>query len=806
MFERFTERARRVIILARGEAEKYQHEYLGTEHLLLGILREGSGVAISVLQNMGVNLKQLEAELVTKLPPTENVLTLGEIPFSPRAKKVLELSVEEARLLGQNYIGTEHILLGLMKGDNGSAAQVLKSFGISLSMIRKETISLLKISAPKKGEEKKDTPLLNEFSRDLTGLAKKMKLDPVIGRDDEIERIIQILCRRTKNNPVLIGEPGVGKTAIAEGLAQMITGGLVPKPLLKKRIVQLDLGSLVAGTKYRGQFEERLKTIMKELTENPEIVIFIDEIHTLVGAGAAEGSIDASSMLKPALSRGEVQCIGATTLNEYRKHIEKDGALDRRFQTIIIQPPSIDETISIIHGLKSRYEAHHHIKITDEAIVTAARLSDRYISDRFLPDKAIDVIDEAGSRARLKEITLPPEIREQEKQLELLTGEKVGAIRVQDYEKAAHLRDREEKERAGLELLKQEWEKKQDLIEPVLGEDDIAYIISKMTSIPITKLEEKDSEKLLRLEDELHKRIVGQDEAVASIVRAIRRSRVGLKQHNKPIGSFVFLGPTGVGKTELARALAAVLFNDERALIRLDMSEYMEKFNVSRLTGAPPGYVGYEEGGQLTEQVRRRPYSIILFDEIEKAHPDVFNILLQVLDSGQLTDNYGRTVSFRNVVLIITSNLGTRDIGQGGSLGFQQAGSEADAMEMKNRLLGEVKKTFNPEFVNRLDEIVVFHPLNIEHIRQIIDIQIGELNAQLSEKKFTIRLDSSAREWLIEKGFDPAFGARHLRRSLQTHIEDPLSMELLRREFGENEEVLAVLENDRIVFRVKAGV
>jgi ATP-dependent Clp protease ATP-binding subunit ClpC len=586
----------------------------------------------------------------------------------------------------------------------------------------------------------------------------------------------------------------------------MITGGLVPKPLLKKRIVQLDLGSLVAGTKYRGQFEERLKTIMKELTENPDIVIFIDEIHTLVGAGAAEGSIDASSMLKPALSRGEVQCIGATTLNEYRKHIEKDGALDRRFQTIIIQPPTIDETVRIIHGLKSRYEAHHHIKITDEAIVTAARLSDRYISDRFLPDKAIDVIDEAGSRARLKEITLPPEIRGQEKQLELLTGEKVAAIRIQDYEKAAHLRDREEKERAGLEQLKQEWEKKQDQIEPVLGEDDIAYIISKMTSIPITKLEEKDSEKLLRLEDELHKRIVGQDEAVTSIVRAIRRSRVGLKQPNKPIGSFVFLGPTGVGKTELARALAAVLFNDERALIRLDMSEYMEKFNVSRLTGAPPGYVGYEEGGQLTEQVRRRPYSIVLFDEIEKAHPDVFNILLQVLDSGQLTDNYGRTVSFRNVVLIITSNIGTRDIGKGGSLGFQQAGSEADAMAMKNRLLGEVKKTFNPEFINRLDEIVVFHPLTIEHIRQIIDIQINDLNAQLREKKFAIHLDSSAREWLIEKGFDPAFGARHLRRSLQTHVEDPLSMELLRREFGANEEILAVLENDRIVFRVKAGV
>jgi len=806
MFERFTERARRVVILARGEAEKYQHEYLGTEHLLLGILREGSGVAISVMQNMGVNLKQLEAEVVGKLPPTENVLTLGEIPFSPRAKKVLELSVEEARLLGQNYIGTEHILLGLMKEDNGTAAQVMKSFGISLSMIRKETISLLKISAPKKGEEKKDTPLLNEFSRDLTKLSKEMKLDPVIGRDDEIERVIQILCRRTKNNPVLIGEPGVGKTAIAEGLAQRIVSGLVPRPLLKKRIVQLDLGSLVAGTKYRGQFEERLKTIMKELTDNPEVVIFIDEIHTIVGAGAAEGSIDASSMLKPALSRGEVQCIGATTLNEYRKHIEKDGALDRRFQTIIIQPPSIEETIRIIQGLKSRYEAHHHIEITDEAIITATRLSDRYISDRFLPDKAIDVIDEAGSRTRLKEITLPPELRRKEKDLRALTEHKVAAIRIQDYEKAAKLRDREEKDRDELERLKQEWEKRQDEIVPVLGEDDIAHVLSKMTTIPITKLEEKESTRLLRLDDELHKRIVGQDEAVTSIVKAIRRSRVGLKPPNKPIGSFIFLGPTGVGKTELARALAAVLFNDERALIRLDMSEYMEKFNVSRLTGAPPGYVGYEEGGQLTEQVRRKPYSIVLFDEIEKAHPDVFNILLQFLDGGQRTDNYGRSVSFRNAVLIITSNLGTRNVGKGGNLGFQLNRSGAESEAMKSRVLEEVRKTFNPEFINRLDEIVVFHSLDRDHIRQIVNIQIGELNQRLQEKNFSVQLEDSAREWLIEKGFDPSYGARHLQRAIQTHIEDPLSLELLRRDFGDSEEIIAALENDRIVFRVKAGV
>jgi ATP-dependent Clp protease ATP-binding subunit ClpC len=806
MFERFTERARRVIILARGEAEKYQHEYLGTEHLLLGIIREGTGVAISVLQTMEFSQKQLEAELVSRMPPTENVLTLGEIPFSPQAKKVLEYSVEEARLLGQNYIGTEHLLLGIMKEDTGIAAQVLKSFGLSLSMLRKETIALLKLTSPKAKEDKKETPLLNEFSRDLTKLAKEAKLDPVIGREDEIERVIQILSRRTKNNPVLIGEPGVGKTAIAEGLAQRIIAGHVPKTLFGKRIVQLDLGSLVAGTKYRGQFEERLKTVMKEITETPNVVIFIDEIHTLVGAGAAEGSIDASSMLKPALARGEIQCIGATTLNEYRKHIEKDGALERRFQTVMVQPPSIDETVKIIQGLKSRYEAHHHIRITDEAIVASARLSDRYVQDRHLPDKAIDVIDEAGSRARLKEITLPPDLREREHDLEGVTAEKVTAIRLQDYEKAARLRDTEGKLKAELDRLKQEWEKKQDEIVPVLGEDDIAYIVSKMTGIPIFKLEEKESERLLRLEEELHKRIVGQDEAVTAVVRAIRRSRVGLKAPNKPIGSFIFLGPTGVGKTELARALAAVLFNDEKALIRLDMSEYMEKFNVSRLTGAPPGYVGYEEGGQLTERVRRRPYSIVLFDEIEKAHPDVYNILLQVLDGGQLTDNYGRTVSFRNVVLIITSNLGTRDLHKGGGLGFAGLGAASSADKARQQVMEEVKKTFNPEFINRIDEITIFHPLNREHIRTIVDLQVAQLNVQLAEKGFAIRLEDDAKEWLIEKGYDPAYGARHLRRAIQTYIEDPLAMELLRRDFAGTEEILAALENGRIVFRVKAGV
>jgi ATP-dependent Clp protease ATP-binding subunit ClpC len=806
VFEKFTERARRVIILARTEAEKRQHEYLGTEHLLLGIVKEGGGVASSVLQNMGISLRQLEAELEARMPPSENILTLGEIPFSPRAKKVLELAVEEARLLGQNYIGTEHLILGITKEDSSTAAAVLKGLGVNLSTLRKETIAIQKISAPKGRETKKETPLLNEFSRDLTQLAKDGKLDPVVGREDEIERVIQILSRRTKNNPVLIGEPGVGKTAIAEGLAQRIVKGMVPKPLLKKRIVALDLGSLVAGTKYRGQFEERLKTIMKEITDSPNIIIFIDELHTIVGAGAAEGSIDASSMLKPALARGEVQCIGATTLNEYRKHIEKDGALERRFQTIIIQPPSVEETVAIIKGLSSRYEAHHRITISEAAIEAAANMADRYITDRYLPDKAIDVLDEAGSRLRLKEITLPPELREMEDKIEEVTAEKVNAIRVQDYELAAHLRDREEKLRRDLEQYKIEWEKKQEEVTPDLTEDDVAYIVSKMTGIPVLRLEETESEKLLRMEDELHKRIVGQDEAVASVTRAIRRSRVGLRLHTKPIGSFIFLGPTGVGKTELAKALAAVLFDDEKALIRLDMSEYMEKFNVSRLTGAPPGYVGYDEGGQLTEQIRRRPYSIVLFDEIEKAHPDVFNILLQVMDNGQLTDNYGRTVSFKNSILIITSNLGTRLAGKGVSLGFQKDEDWASSDKMKSKIMDELNKTFNPEFLNRVDEITIFHALNRDHISKIIDIQIGDLNQQLSEKGLKIELEEDAREWLITKGFDPAFGARHLRRTIQRYIEDPLSMDILKKGLEGGEEILAKLEKDRIVFKIQAGV
>ncbi len=805
MFEKFTERARRVIILARTEAEKRQHEYLGTEHLLLGIIREASGVAVTVLQNMGLSLRRLETEIEARMPSGENVLTLGEIPFSPRAKKVLELAVEEARLLGQNYIGTEHLLLGILKEDSSNAAGVLKALGLTTAGVRKETIALQKTATPKK-EAKKDTPLLNEFSRDLTLLAKEGKLDPVIGRDDEIERVIQILSRRTKNNPVLIGEPGVGKTAIAEGLAQRIVAGLVPKTLHNRRIVALDLGSLVAGTKYRGQFEERLKTIMKEITETPSIIIFIDELHTIVGAGAAEGSIDASSMLKPALARGEVQCIGATTLNEYRKHIEKDGALERRFQTIIILPPTVDQTIAIMRGLRSRYETHHRIRISDAAIEAAAKMADRYISDRFLPDKAIDVLDEAGSRVRLKEITMPPEIKEMERSIEVVAAEKMAAIRVQDYELAARLRDNEERQRRELEARKKDWEKHQDEIVSELTEDDIAYIVSKMTGIPVFKIEEQETARLLRMEDELHRRIIGQDEAVAGITRAIRRSRVGLRLPTKPIGSFFFLGPTGVGKTELARALASVLFDDERSLIRLDMSEYMEKFNVSRLTGAPPGYVGFEEGGQLTEQIRRRPYSIVLFDEIEKAHPDVFNILLQIMDTGQLTDSYGHAVSFKNAILILTSNLGTRNIGKGLAMGFQRENDPSSGERAKERIMEELNKTFNPEFINRLDEIIIFHSLNRDHISRIIDIQLGQLNAQLQEKHLRIVLQPDAREWLITKGFDPAYGARHLRRTIQRYVEDPLSMELLRRGIESGEEIVAVLENDHISFTTQAGV
>ncbi len=808
MFERFTDKGRKIIILAREEAERHQNDYLGTEHLVLAVLRETDGIALTIIKKMGLSSEQIRLEIERNLPGGGTTMTFGEIPFSPRVKKVIEYAVEEARLLGHNHIGSEHLLLGLLREEEGIGGKILRSLGANLLTARQLTVTFLRKSAPRERDRKSNTPALDEFGRDLTQLAQEGHLDPVIGRADEIERVLQILSRRTKNNPVLIGESGVGKTAIVEGLAQRIVTSEVPDNLLSRRVIALDLGSLVAGTKYRGQFEERLKVVMKEITQAGNIIIFIDELHTLVGAGAAEGSIDASNMLKPALSRGEIQCIGATTLDEYRKHIEKDGALKRRFQPIYVQPPSVDETVRIIQGLRDRYEEHHGVEITEEAILESVKLSDRYISDRFLPDKAIDLIDETGSRAKLQTYALPGELKAMEQELKKVSREKETAISLQNFEEAVKFREEEERLRKLLDESKREWKKNQEKNRPVITKEDVAYVVSKMTGIPLFKLEEEESQKLLHMEEYLHKRIVGQEEAISAVCRAILRSRAGLKEAKKPIGSFIFLGPTGVGKTELARALAEFLFNSEDALIRIDMSEYQEKFTSSRLFGAPPGYVGYEEGGQLTEKVRRRPYSVVLFDEIEKAHPDIFNVMLQVLDDGVLTDSLGRKVDFKNTVVIMTSNLGTKLIQKGVSLGFQQAEAEQNR-RIKDEVLAELRRAFSPEFLNRIDDVVVFHQLEKLHLVSIVDILIKELNARLLDKGIQLDVTDDVKQWLIKEGYQPLYGARPMRRTIQKSIGDPLSEELIRGRFKDSRKIKVVLKDETPAFieeEVLAGV
>jgi ATP-dependent Clp protease ATP-binding subunit ClpC len=816
MLNRFTERARKVLLLAKEEAKRFNHDYIGTEHILLGLIREGEGVAAVVLQKIGLSLQQIRLEIEKIVKPGPSTIISGDIPFTPKAKKAIELSGEEARALGHNYIGTEHILLGLIKEGEGAASEVLLNLGLDLDNVRKEIVELLGSATPgftggpaaaqpglgqghgaKAGSK---TPALDAFGRNLTNLARDNKLDPVIGRQNEIERVIQILSRRTKNNPVLLGEAGVGKTAIVEGLAQKIVKGDIPELLKDKQVIILDLALMVAGTKYRGQFEERIKAIMDEIKRSENVIMFIDELHTLVGAGGAEGAIDASNILKPALSRGEIQCIGATTLDEYRKYIEKDAALERRFQTIMVDPPTVGETIEILKGLRDRYEAHHKVEITDDALEAASKFSDRYIAGRFLPDKAIDLIDEAGAKARLSIMTAPKEIKDMETETENMRKEKDAAIKNQDFEKAASLRDQEKDARKKLEKVKQEWKKARMEARPKVDEELIANIVSKWTGIPIVRLEEKESAKLMNMEGHLHEKIIGQDEAITAIAHAVRRSRAGIKNPKRPIGSFIFLGPTGVGKTHLGRVLAEFMFGDENALIQLDMSEYMEKFNVSRLVGAPPGYVGYEEGGQLTEKVRRRPYSVVLLDEIEKAHPDVFNILLQVLEDGRLTDSFGRKVDFRNVILIMTSNVGADVFRKQGSIGFKSEKEEITYKDTKNRLLEHVKKTFKPEFLNRIDDIIVFHSLTKEHLREIIEIELKEVSGRLKEQEIIIELDNKAKDFLIEKGFDPVFGARPLKRTIQRLLEDPLAEEIISKNFEKNKTIKVSEKNGKIVF------
>ncbi|WP_243388365.1 ATP-dependent protease ATP-binding subunit ClpC [Bacillus kexueae] len=804
MFGRFTERAQKVLALAQEEAVRLGHNNIGTEHILLGLVREGEGIAAKALQALGLSPDKIQTEVESLIGRGQEISQT--IHYTPRAKKVIELSMDEARKLGHSYVGTEHILLGLIREGEGVAARVLNNLGVSLNKARQQVLQLLGSNESSSGHQggsmnNANTPTLDSLARDLTAVARDGGLDPVIGRSKEIQRVIEVLSRRTKNNPVLIGEPGVGKTAIAEGLAQQIINNEVPEILRDKRVMTLDMGTVVAGTKYRGEFEDRLKKVMDEIRQAGNIILFIDELHTLIGAGGAEGAIDASNILKPALARGELQCIGATTLDEYRKYIEKDAALERRFQPIQVDEPTVEESIQILRGLRDRYEAHHRVSITDEAIEAAVKLSDRYISDRFLPDKAIDLIDEAGSKVRLRSFTTPPNLKELENKLEEVRKEKDAAVQSQEFEKAASLRDTEQRLREQLEETKKTWKEKQGQENSEVTVEDIAIVVSSWTGVPVSKLAQTETDKLLKLESILHDRVIGQDEAVVAVSKAVRRARAGLKDPKRPIGSFIFLGPTGVGKTELARALAESMFGDEDAMIRIDMSEYMEKHSTSRLVGSPPGYVGYDEGGQLTEKVRRKPYSVVLLDEIEKAHPDVFNILLQVLEDGRLTDSKGRTVDFRNTIVIMTSNVGASELKRNKYVGFNVQDEGKDYKDMKGKVMNELKRAFRPEFLNRVDEIIVFHSLEQNHLKQIATLMTDQLTKRLIEQDIQLELTEAAKDKLAEEGFDPEYGARPLRRAIQKNVEDRLSEELLKGTIEKGQKVVLDVDAGEFIVR-----
>ena len=813
MYERFTDRARKVMQLANQEAQRFNHEYIGTEHILLGLVKEGSGVAANVLKNLDVDLRKIRLEVEKLVQSGPEMVTMGRLPQTPRAKKVIEYSMEEARNLNHNYVGTEHILLGLLREGDGVAARVLKNLDVDIEQTRQEILKELDPNfasgeegggeeaakgAEKKGEAK--TPALKAFGRDLTEIARKGEMDPVIGRQGEIERVIQILCRRTKNNPVLLGEAGVGKTAIVEGLAQEIARGNVPELLREKRVITLDLALMVAGTKYRGQFEERIKAVMDEIRRARNVILFIDELHTIVGAGSAEGTMDVSNIIKPALSRGEMQCIGATTLTEYRKYIEKDAALERRFQTVKVEPPTTEEAVQILMGLKPKYEEHHKITLTDRAIEAAVQLSDRYITGRFLPDKAIDVMDEAGSRARIGAMTRPPDVKHLEVEIEEIKARKERAIKEQDFEGAASMRDKEKQAKEKLEGVLSQWKTTREEKRVRVDDEDIMHVISKWTGIPLKRLGQDEAAKLLAMEAELTKVVIGQSEGVTALCKALRRSRADLKDPKRPIGTFLLLGPTGVGKTLLAKTLAEQMFGDSKSLVQLDMSEYMEKFNVSRLVGSPPGYVGYEEGGQLTEQVRRKPYCVVLFDEIEKAHPDVMNMLLQILEEGKLTDSFGRQVDFRNTIILMTSNVGSDNLRKQTTIGFTAASEQSTYERMKEKILDEARRVFRPEFLNRLDDVVVFRSLNKPDLIQILDLEVAKVMERLKHKNIRIELDAAAKDFLTEKGFDPQYGARPMRRAVERHLEDPLAEEIIKGHLHEAEPIRVTVENGKLVF------